>query len=80
MASEETPYAVSQNDGLFLHPALVTPTYRTFQRSYHLYVHHGEKHGGLRITGTPDEISGTPDPFHPDLGHVYGTVRLYAQY
>ena len=32
------------------------------------------------ITGTPDEISGTPDPFHPDLGHVYGTVRLYAQY
>ena len=53
---------------------------RTFQRSYHLYVHHGEKHGGLRITGTPDEISGTPDSFHPDLGHVYGTVRLYAQY
>lgn len=48
--------------------------------SYHLYVHHGEKHGGLRITGTPDEISGTPDSFHPDLGHVYGTVRLYAQY
>lgn len=42
MASEETPYAVSQNDGLFLHPALVTPTYRTFQWSYHLYVHHGE--------------------------------------
>lgn len=71
---------VSQNDGLFLHPALTAPTYRTFQRSYHLYVHHGEKHGGLRITGTPDEISGTPDPFHPDLGHVYGTVRLYAQY
>lgn len=59
---------------------LLPPTYRTFQRSYHLYVHHGEKHGGLRITGTPDEISGTPDPFHPDLGHVYGTVRLYAQY
>ena len=80
MSSEEAPYTVSQNDGLFLHPALTAPTYRTFQRSYHLYVHHGEKHGGLRITGTPDEISGTPDPLHPDLGHVYGTVRLYAQY
>ena len=54
--------------------------HRTFQRSYHLYVHHGEKHGGLRITGTPDEISGTPGSFHPDLGHVHGAVRLYAQY
>ena len=60
MASEEAPYTVSQNDGLFLHPALTAHNYRTFQRSYHLYVHHGEKHGGLRITGTPDEISGTP--------------------
>ena len=35
MASEEAPYTVSQNDGLFLHPALTAPTYRTFQRSYH---------------------------------------------
>ena len=32
MASEEAPYTVSQNDGLFLHPALTAPTYRTFQR------------------------------------------------
>ena len=80
MASEEAPYTVSQNDGLFLHPALTAPTYRTFQRSYHLYVHHGENmEDFVLLAPLMKFLVRLTVPFILTWA-MFGTVRLYAQY